>query len=100
MVACATVRDNSSEPGKPLPVGTPAGRADALNSAGQKLCVWAGVVMAGLFIVGFCGFARFLPGPYHVPRVFFLPQLLLLGVLVVWMVRVRLMGWYRRHAAG
>jgi hypothetical protein len=44
------------------------------------------------------GFARFLPGPYHVPRIFFMPQLLVLGVLIVWMVRVRLMGWYKRHA--
>ena len=39
------------------------------------------------------GFARFLPGPYHVPRIFFLPQLLVLGLLIIWMVRVRLMGW-------
>ena len=39
------------------------------------------------------GVARFLPGPYHVPRIFFLPQRLVLGLLIIWMVRVRLMGW-------
>jgi hypothetical protein len=32
-----------------------------MNSTGQKLCVWAGVVMAVLFGVGFCGFAHFWP---------------------------------------
>jgi uncharacterized membrane protein len=36
------------------------------------------------------GFARLLPGPYHVPPVFFLPQLLMLVVLFYWIVRVRL----------
>jgi hypothetical protein len=39
------------------------------------------------------GLARFLPGPYHVPRAFFLPQLILLVVLIFWMIRVRLTGW-------
>jgi uncharacterized membrane protein len=39
------------------------------------------------------GFARLLPGPYHVPTVFFLPQLLMLLVLVYWAVRVRFPGW-------
>jgi uncharacterized membrane protein len=39
------------------------------------------------------GFARLLPGPYHVPRVFFLPQLLMLVVLAYWLVRVRMPGW-------
>jgi hypothetical protein len=32
-----------------------------MNSTGQKLCVWAGVVMAVLFAAGFCGFAHFWP---------------------------------------
>jgi len=36
------------------------------------------------------GFARLLPGPYHVPGVFFLPQFLPLILLVYWMVRVRI----------
>jgi uncharacterized membrane protein len=39
------------------------------------------------------GFARLLPGPYHVPPVFFLPQLLMLLVLVYSAVRVRFPGW-------
>ncbi len=39
------------------------------------------------------GFARLLPGPYHVPPVYFLPQLLMLVVLLYWIVRVRFPGW-------
>ncbi len=46
------------------------------------------------------GFARLLPGPYHVPQIFFLPQLLLLGVLVFWVIRVRFTGWLSRRSAG
>jgi uncharacterized membrane protein len=42
------------------------------------------------------GFARLLPGPYHVPPVFFLPQLLMLLVLLYWVVRVRFPGWAGR----
>ena len=41
------------------------------------------------------GFARFLPGPYHVPPIFFFPQFLPLILLVFWMIRVRLTGWYK-----
>ena len=44
------------------------------------------------------GAARLLPGPYHVPVAFFLPQFLPLGLLVFWMIRVRLTGWYRQEA--
>ena len=44
------------------------------------------------------GLARFLPGPYHVPTVFFLPQFLPLILLVFWMIRVRVTGWRRRGA--
>ena len=39
------------------------------------------------------GFARLLPGPYHVPTIFFLPQFLPLGLLIFWMIRVRSRGW-------
>jgi uncharacterized membrane protein len=39
------------------------------------------------------GFARLLPGPYHVPPPFFAPQLLMLVVLLYWLVRVRFPGW-------
>jgi uncharacterized membrane protein len=35
------------------------------------------------------GFARLLPGPYHVPLAFFLPQFIPLALLVFWMIRVR-----------
>jgi uncharacterized membrane protein len=45
------------------------------------------------------GFARFLPGPYHVPAAFFLPQFLPLILLAFWMVRVRLTGWMKTAAA-
>jgi len=46
------------------------------------------------------GLARFLPGPYHVPTVFFLPQFLPLILLVFWMIRVRIIGWRRVVASG
>jgi hypothetical protein len=44
------------------------------------------------------GFARFLPGPYHVPGVFFLPLFIPLILLVFWMIRVRLTDWYGNAA--
>jgi uncharacterized membrane protein len=45
------------------------------------------------------GFARLLPGPYHVPTAFFLPQFIPLGLLAFWMIRVRLPGWVLRVPA-
>lgn len=45
------------------------------------------------------GVARMLPGPYHVPVVLFLPQFLPLGLLIFWMIRVRLTKWYGQDAA-
>jgi hypothetical protein len=39
------------------------------------------------------GFARLLPGPYHVPLAFFLPQFLPIALLVFWLIRVRLPDW-------
>ena len=42
------------------------------------------------------GFARLLPGPYHVPAAFFLPQFLPLILLIFWMIRVRFTGWYAK----
>jgi hypothetical protein len=45
------------------------------------------------------GFARFLPGPYHVPTLFFLPQFVPLILLVYWMGRVWLTAWARNRAA-
>jgi hypothetical protein len=46
------------------------------------------------------GFAWLLPGPYHVPGVFFLPQFIPLLLLIFWMIRVRLTGWYKPTSAG
>jgi len=41
------------------------------------------------------GFARLLPGPYHVPLYFHLPKLLPLGLLIFWFIRVRFTRWHR-----
>lgn len=41
------------------------------------------------------GFARLLPGPPHVPPIFFFPQFLPLGLLIFWMIRVRFTGWLK-----
>jgi len=46
------------------------------------------------------GFARLLPGAYHVPAAFFLPQFVPLVLLIFWMIRVRLTGWYRPTSSG
>jgi uncharacterized membrane protein len=45
------------------------------------------------------GFARLLPGPYHVPPVFFLPQFVPVLFLIFWMIHVRLTGWFPRDAS-
>jgi hypothetical protein len=42
------------------------------------------------------GLPRLLPGPMNVTPIFFLPQLLLLAVLVFWMIRVRSTDWLGR----
>lgn len=44
------------------------------------------------------GFARLLPGHYHVPTGFFLPQFPPLGLMMFWMIRVRSSGWRNRDA--
>jgi hypothetical protein len=41
------------------------------------------------------GFARLLPGPYHVPIYFHLPKLLPLGLLIFWFIRVRFTRWHQ-----
>jgi uncharacterized membrane protein YfcA len=41
------------------------------------------------------GLARLLPGPYHVPTAFFLPQFVPLALLIFWMIRVRFKSWRR-----
>ena len=38
------------------------------------------------------GFARMLPGPYHVPLAFFFPQFIPLILMFYWLVRVRLVS--------
>jgi uncharacterized membrane protein len=45
------------------------------------------------------GFARLLPGPYHVPPVFFYPQFVPLALLFFWMIRVRYTGWFKLNEA-
>ena len=43
------------------------------------------------------GLARLLPGPFHgPPPLFLLPMLLPLGLLIFWMIRVRLTGWAKQ----
>jgi hypothetical protein len=41
------------------------------------------------------GLPRLLPGHVHVGLIFFLPQLVPLGLLIFWMIRVRFTGWFR-----
>lgn len=41
------------------------------------------------------GFPRLLPGPMHFSNAYFLPMLLPIGLLVFWMIRVRLTSWYK-----
>jgi len=44
------------------------------------------------------GLPRLLPDTVHVPLwLLFLPQLFCMGLLIFWMVRVRLTGWYIGH---
>jgi len=42
------------------------------------------------------GLARLLPGPFHIPPMFLAPMLLPLGLLIFWMIRVRLTGWAKQ----
>ena len=42
------------------------------------------------------GLARLLPGPFHIPPLFLAPMLLPLGLLIFWMIRVRLPGWAKQ----
>jgi hypothetical protein len=44
------------------------------------------------------GVPRLLPGPYHVPPAFFLPQFVPVAFLVFWMIRVRLTRRLLPHA--
>ena len=42
------------------------------------------------------GLARLLPGPFHIPPLFLAPMLLPLGLIIFWMIRVRLPGWAKQ----
>lgn len=42
------------------------------------------------------GLPRLLPGPMHVTPIFFLPQFVPLGLLIYWLIRVRLTDWFRQ----
>jgi uncharacterized membrane protein len=42
------------------------------------------------------GFSRLLPGPHHVPPIFFFPQFLPLGFLIFWIIRVRFTDWFKQ----
>ena len=44
------------------------------------------------------GLPRLLPGPMHVPPVFFVPQLLVLVFLIFWIIRVRFTNWFKNDA--
>jgi hypothetical protein len=46
------------------------------------------------------GLPRLLPGAMHVTPIFFVPQLIPLGLLIFWMIRVRLTGWYKTAEQG
>ena len=56
-----------------------------------RMCVGLTLATGSAFTTGF---ARLLPGPYHVPTAFLFPQLVPLGFLIFWLIRVRLTGWY------
>jgi hypothetical protein len=57
-----------------------------------RMCLGLTIAVGSAFTNGF---ARILPGHYHVPAAFFLPLFVPLGLLVFWMIRVRLTGWYK-----
>jgi uncharacterized membrane protein len=55
-----------------------------------RMCLGLTLVTGSAFTNGF---ARLLPGPYHVPASFFFPQFLPLGLLMFWMIRVHFTSW-------
>jgi hypothetical protein len=60
-----------------------------------RMCFGLTLVMGSAFTNGF---ARLLPGPYHVPAAFFFPQFLPLLLLGFWLIRVRFTDWYKQDA--
>jgi hypothetical protein len=63
-----------------------------------RMCL-AFTMAAGSFFTN--ALPRALPVVHKLPLlVLFVPQFFLLGLLLFWMVRVRLTGWYGRNEAG
>ncbi len=62
-----------------------------------RMCLGLTIAVGSAFTNGF---ARFLPGPYHVPPAFFLPLFVPVVLLVFWMIRVQLTGWYKTAEQG
>lgn len=60
-----------------------------------RMCVGLAMATGSAFTNGF---ARLLPGPYHVPPAFFYPQFVPLILAVYWVIRVRFPGWQRATA--
>jgi hypothetical protein len=57
-----------------------------------RMCL-AFTLAAGSFFTN--ALPKALPGLYHVTLYSFVPQFLILGLLVFWMIRVRLTNWYK-----
>jgi hypothetical protein len=55
-----------------------------------RMCLGLTLAMGSFFTNAL---PRLLPGPVHVTSIFFLPQFLVLGFLIFWMIRVRFTGW-------
>lgn len=60
-----------------------------------RMCVGLAMAAGSAFTNGL---PRLLPGPMHVTTIDFLPQFVPLILLVFWMIRVRLTGWYLQGA--
>jgi len=61
-----------------------------------RMCVGLAMALGSAFSNGF---ARLLPGPYHVPPAFFAPPFIMLAVLLYWLIRIRFPGWAGKPSA-
>jgi hypothetical protein len=59
-----------------------------------RLCIGLTLATGSAFTNGF---ARLLPGPYHVPAFFFYPQFIPLALMFFWIIRVRFSGWTHQN---
>ena len=72
--------------------------ADRITRHLWRMCVGLAMATGSAFTNGF---ARLLPGPYHVPPAFFYPQFVPLILMLYWVIRVRFPGLGQvRLAAG